>query len=228
MPTVADPAYAGLVRAILENPFDDVPRLILADWLDENGDPDRAEFIRLQMRIAEMRPGPEEHRKASNLLRRFDRGAPVPMRAKTPAAMMMRETILLRDNAMRWQEYWFDGVRFGEPSRGFVETASCNTAAWLTHGSDAVVSYPLVGVTLADKEPWLNPQVGSWLWLIDLSAIGMGQDDLPPELFNMLQPDRDRVSAKYSTRNDALEALSRACVDWARREAGLPELSWPA
>src|SRR6476660_6786094 len=37
----------ALVRAIIENPLDDAPRLVYADWLDEHGDPGRAEFIRL-------------------------------------------------------------------------------------------------------------------------------------------------------------------------------------
>src|SRR5262249_4023373 len=35
---------------------DDTPRLILADWLEEHGQPDRAEFIRLQLRRARL-PG---------------------------------------------------------------------------------------------------------------------------------------------------------------------------
>lgn len=43
----------SLMRAVLDNPDDDAPRLILADWLDENGDSERAELIRLQCRIAE-------------------------------------------------------------------------------------------------------------------------------------------------------------------------------
>jgi uncharacterized protein (TIGR02996 family) len=38
----------ALFRAILENPADDMPRLLFADWLSENGRPERAEFIRLQ------------------------------------------------------------------------------------------------------------------------------------------------------------------------------------
>jgi uncharacterized protein (TIGR02996 family) len=38
----------ALFRAILENPADDMPRLLFADWLQENGKPERAEFIRLQ------------------------------------------------------------------------------------------------------------------------------------------------------------------------------------
>jgi uncharacterized protein (TIGR02996 family) len=43
-----------LYRAVLAAPDDDAPRLILADWLDEHGDPDRAEFIRLQCRLARL------------------------------------------------------------------------------------------------------------------------------------------------------------------------------
>ncbi len=31
------------------SPDDDLPRRILADWLEENGQADRAEFIRLQL-----------------------------------------------------------------------------------------------------------------------------------------------------------------------------------
>jgi uncharacterized protein (TIGR02996 family) len=37
-----------LLRAIESEPDDDAPRLIYADWLEENGDEDRSRFIRLQ------------------------------------------------------------------------------------------------------------------------------------------------------------------------------------
>jgi uncharacterized protein (TIGR02996 family) len=42
----------ALLRTILENPDDDAPRLVYADWLDERGDADnfgRARLIRLQI-----------------------------------------------------------------------------------------------------------------------------------------------------------------------------------
>jgi uncharacterized protein (TIGR02996 family) len=44
----------GFLQAILENPDDDTPRLVYADWLDEHGEPERAEFIRIQCRLAKM------------------------------------------------------------------------------------------------------------------------------------------------------------------------------
>ena len=40
-------------RAIAEDPDNDFPRLVYADWLQEMGDP-KAEFVRLQCRIAEL------------------------------------------------------------------------------------------------------------------------------------------------------------------------------
>ena len=42
----------ALLAAIAATPDDDLPRLVYADWLDENGRPLRAEFIRLQIEIA--------------------------------------------------------------------------------------------------------------------------------------------------------------------------------
>ena len=47
----------ALLRDIIENPQDDTPRLVCVDWLEEHGEADRAEFIRLQIELAKW---PEE------------------------------------------------------------------------------------------------------------------------------------------------------------------------
>ena len=48
----------ALMRAVLAQPLEDAPRLVYADWLEENGDRDRARFIRLQVDAARTdRPG---------------------------------------------------------------------------------------------------------------------------------------------------------------------------
>lgn len=44
----------AFVRAIVERPDDDLPRLVYADWLEDQGEPERAEFIRVQCEIAEL------------------------------------------------------------------------------------------------------------------------------------------------------------------------------
>jgi uncharacterized protein (TIGR02996 family) len=46
---------ACFLRDICEHPDDDTPRLVYADWLEDHaGEPDRAEFIRLQIRLANL------------------------------------------------------------------------------------------------------------------------------------------------------------------------------
>src|SRR5262245_52142937 len=45
--------HQAFLQAILENPDDDTPRLVYADWLEERDDP-RGEFIRVQCRLAEL------------------------------------------------------------------------------------------------------------------------------------------------------------------------------
>ncbi len=45
---------AAFMADIVANPDDDTPRLVYADWLEDDGDPARAEFIRLQCRLARM------------------------------------------------------------------------------------------------------------------------------------------------------------------------------
>lgn len=42
---------SGLLAGIAAHPHDDTPRLVYADWLEENGQPLRAEFIRVQCAV---------------------------------------------------------------------------------------------------------------------------------------------------------------------------------
>jgi|SRR5579883_697815 len=42
---------SALLAAIFAYPDEDTPRLIYADWLEEHGQPERAEFIRLQITL---------------------------------------------------------------------------------------------------------------------------------------------------------------------------------
>lgn len=47
--------HAGFLAAIIEEPHDDFHRIVYADWLEENGEDERAEFIRAQLELAKMR-----------------------------------------------------------------------------------------------------------------------------------------------------------------------------
>ena len=48
--------HQAFISAIIDRPDDDLLRLVFADFLEERGDPDRAEFIRLQIEHAATEP----------------------------------------------------------------------------------------------------------------------------------------------------------------------------
>jgi uncharacterized protein (TIGR02996 family) len=54
---------SAFIAAVRDSPEDDGPRLVYADWLDEQGDPElaaRAEFIRVQCGLAHLPAGHPE------------------------------------------------------------------------------------------------------------------------------------------------------------------------
>jgi uncharacterized protein (TIGR02996 family) len=58
--------------AVCENPDDDTPRLVYADWLDEHDDPDRAAFIRLQCELATLADDSPRRREVAYLARQLE------------------------------------------------------------------------------------------------------------------------------------------------------------
>jgi uncharacterized protein (TIGR02996 family) len=59
----------ALLNAIIAAPEDDLPRLVYADWLEEHGRAERAEFIRLECELARMGFNPIRRRKLEKRLR---------------------------------------------------------------------------------------------------------------------------------------------------------------
>jgi uncharacterized protein (TIGR02996 family) len=51
----------ALEAAVIANAEDDTPRLVYADWLEENGDPNRAAFIRAQVALWDKNPADEDY-----------------------------------------------------------------------------------------------------------------------------------------------------------------------
>src|SRR5947209_2160289 len=84
----------ALHQAICASPDDDTPRLRLADWLDENGEPERAELIRVQCRLAHTaedaddRPNLEE--RSTALLERHRDTWVAPLRSEESCVLEFR------------------------------------------------------------------------------------------------------------------------------------------
>src|SRR5262249_52853427 len=55
------PQQAALLQAVLDDPDDAAARLVFADWCEEDGQADRAEFIRIQIERARLAPLDARH-----------------------------------------------------------------------------------------------------------------------------------------------------------------------
>ena len=58
---MTDPDHDALLRAIVRHADDDTPRLVDADWLEENGRGEEGEFVRVQCRLASAEPDDPEY-----------------------------------------------------------------------------------------------------------------------------------------------------------------------
>lgn len=58
---MTDPDADALLRSIVRHPDDDTPRLVYADWLQENGRAEEAEFLRVQCHLAAGEPDAPEY-----------------------------------------------------------------------------------------------------------------------------------------------------------------------
>jgi uncharacterized protein (TIGR02996 family) len=113
-------AYAdAFLRDILDAPEDDVPRLVYADWLEEQGDAERAEFIRVQIELA--RPGPVAAR----------------------AALERRERELLEAHGDEWAAPLAPLVSEWVFRRGFVDEVHAGARAFLAETGRLFALAPL-------------------------------------------------------------------------------------
>lgn len=114
----------ALMHAICTNPDDDTPRLVFADWLQENGEQEYAEFVRLQVRHAELL------RYAAPDTDAFARRA----RKLWLKHQNVWRAALPRVSGLTWHDAFF---------RGFVERATVASDAELVRHADAVFGQPI-------------------------------------------------------------------------------------
>jgi uncharacterized protein (TIGR02996 family) len=81
---------AALLAAILAHPDQDDPRLVYADWFDDNGEPDRSAFIRAQVELAR-RAGCKSCARQAVSGRAFSLTAPGPFLCRPCDALRRRE-----------------------------------------------------------------------------------------------------------------------------------------
>jgi uncharacterized protein (TIGR02996 family) len=92
--------HDALLNAIAEHPEEDTPRLMYADWLEENGQPERADFVRNQIELER-----------------------VGLNGEGRHPLVVKNVHYLKE----WVPYWkselprIKGIEWGDFNRGLVE-----------------------------------------------------------------------------------------------------------
>jgi uncharacterized protein (TIGR02996 family) len=127
------PGYEPFLRAICADPEDDTVRLAYADWLDENGDPDRAEFIRASIAC---------HRAFNH--------------PKNPGCRRAKES--LKHNSGRWRSEVprLEGIDWAGFERGFIHRLSIRDhKAFPASLRTAFGITPINHIKICHCRPWM-------------------------------------------------------------------------
>jgi uncharacterized protein (TIGR02996 family) len=230
----------ALLRAIRADPGDDLARLAYADWLDETGqDEARAEFIRTQIALAKLdaeghghgHPMPKGHiggQMASAFCTKCD----------DHQWMTHRDTLLRHQHEQRWAADAFAGMIHWRPDnpdvvhewtfgRGFIESVRCPLAVWMKDGNAILAAHPVRRVELSDREPDFyeyttdTPGSRDYGWMMGASRDDQRASCVPKTIYRLLLQETAATgkrpwAKRHSTRQAAIDALSDACLAYAR------------
>jgi uncharacterized protein (TIGR02996 family) len=169
------PDWPAFLAAIVANPDDDTLRLVAADFLEENGDPNRAAFIRLQIALAQLEASGLGQTPEAGALRKKEQWYFGPLSgSRLWAAEDCPEFV----HGTRTQTGPLDLRAQGADRltwrRGFVEWVTCQTAEWLRHGASIRKRNPVRRVILSECA-----SVARDTWSAGLDALrGLSQVDL--------------------------------------------------
>lgn len=114
----------AFIDAILNSPDDDTARLVFADWLEEHGEHERAEFVRVQITFSCLPEG-----------------------ARNRSALAEHINNLLRDHEGHWRAAVGLLHRGGSYNRGFLSGVRMSSAEFVTRARTALAREP-VQITL--------------------------------------------------------------------------------
>lgn len=237
--------------AVLADPDDSTVRLAFADACEEAGDVSRAEFIRTQLRL-DTHPGCSRFMYScgefTDLWGLSEHGCP---ECQSYARLKLREMALLRGvgssgkfNVCEWADWPVSGRMFtdgkGSPSsdgkaieyvpfglggerleatycRGFIVCVRTDLATFQANAKQLFSGHPITAVHLPDVVPYYDSDLSSFTFRV--SGLPYRHTIYKPYVLHQLL----ELSTTYSSAQQALNALSRACVRYGRQQASLPK-----
>lgn len=216
---IEHPEYKGIYQEILGNPDDDVPRLIAADWLEDNGHPQRAEFIRVQIQL---------HNLDKNLMVQWqnliDRQNKLWVESDRGNSWKLIDSVVGEFSPVGWNHCLSlsDPTTLGNRAvyrRGFIDQVHATFDDLDECLSKIVKRHPITRVSVSNKEAD-HEENNRFHWYLAAGDYD-DPDAIPTDVFDAmtdyLEPGSSGLVEKtYRTRADADLALSEALLFLAR------------
>ncbi len=216
----------SFMKAIIDDPDNDQIRLVFADWLEEyGGEPERAEFIRLQIELA------ERDKKPFNLS--WGNAIACNIVGRGSNSIIHRCSNILVEFGQKW---WKEGNYFitqlpiwkASWRRGFVSRIECNMSQWREHGPVIVRNHPVQVARIDDKFPFQYAteydlygkqyRIATWSYYGQHEVNNRFENIIPLPIYECL-PEVIKEPFKepeYYSVDDALASLSKGCITWAK------------
>ena len=152
----------AFLEAIRQAPDDDAPRLIYADWLEEHGQPERAEFIRLEC---------ERER--------------VPEHSPRWHELVSRASPLYKKHQVEWLGSLSEILSTYAFSRGFLEFVGLPAEQFLKHADAIFRLGPIQEVSLDDAHDFL-PALADFAPLSRVRVLNLSHNHIGSEEIRVL------------------------------------------
>ncbi len=225
----------SFLRAICENPADDVVRLVYADWLEENGERSlHAEMIRLQIggRVPSNRPGrwvKAAIGESGGSLLEWTNGFGKQDRSIT--AYATREGVVAYSAFTAGSDERNAQRRRILITRGFVSRVSLSCKVFMQHAGALFAEHPITEVRLTDRTARHGlpfPPLHFGWQILQVIQPATANYMIPTEIFSRMVETGGLSNWRHYVGVDAANtSLSAACVSYGRSLAGLPALSSP-
>lgn len=210
----------AFIRQICEHPADDVARWVFADWLDEHGEPHLAEFIRVQCELSLF--DTSYYLSYDNCRMCENSAVPLIKRSAELLHKAWSQTLIdfchetqLSSTSCNWWEF----------RRGFPAWLDLTKGELRTHAAAIFRIFPATEIHVGGADPLNCADMGeppTYIW------VRSSRDDrwftsweIPDELWG------DELNLNFTTEDAAVAALSKRCVHYGRKLAGLPPLPTP-
>jgi len=150
---------------IRESPHDDTPRLVFADFLEENNDAERAEFIRVQCELA--RPKVKRSRRQ---------------------ALKLREAELLNAHRLDWLKPLPDWARRkAKFERGFINEINTTALRFMRDVEKAFEIEPIHQARIRNVQRKLVPKLAECEHLSALTRLSLASQDLGTHIIPLFE-----------------------------------------